>query len=272
MKESLLSTLQDQGSLRVVFQPIFELVDRPNPIHALEASLRGPQGTHFENEALLLDYARRKKAEAVIDRECIRAVCVAAQQLPSDIRIHLKVHIVTLTQNPGFVGFFELQAKNHDLAPERFTVELTEGDSHELAGTFVVAVDAFRRIGVRLGLNNVGVGNSAWRLLVERSIEYWKLASYLAQQVNDDFKRRAVVDSLLTLAKSLGSSVISEGVSTEENLATLALMGIQLVQTNMLCRPIPVETVLRSGVLSDPLSSRAHPHLPDAVGPIGFVQ
>jgi len=264
MKESLLSMLQDPGNLNVVFQPIFELVDRPNRIHALEASLRGPLGTHFESEALLLEYVRRKNAEAVIDRECVRAVFAAAQQLPADVRIHIKVHIATLMQNPGFVGFFEMQAKNYCLATERFTVELIEGDTPDVAGTFVVAVDAFRKAGTRIGLNNVGAVNSACRLLVERTIDYWKLAPYLAQQVKDDFRRRAMVDSILTLSKSLGSSVVSDGVSTEESLATLALMGVQLVQTNMLCRPIPVETLLRSGVLLGSLVEPSREGLADA--------
>lgn len=249
MKESLLSALQDPGNLTVVFQPIFELVDRPNPIHALEATIRGPQGTHFESQSLLLEYVRRKKAESIIDRECIRAVCSAVKLLPSDIRIHVNVHLATLEQNPGFVNYFELQARNNALPLQRFTVEFVDGPSWEHPGAFAVGVDAFRKLGVRIGLNNVGLGNAAWRLMVERSLDYWKLSSYLAQEVIGDFKRRAAVESLLGLAKSLGSSVVSDGVRSEENLATLAMMGVQLVETDLLCRPISAEALLRSGVL-----------------------
>jgi EAL domain-containing protein (putative c-di-GMP-specific phosphodiesterase class I) len=257
MPESLLSALQDPGNLTVVFQPIFELVDRPDPIHALEATVRGPRGTHFESEDLLLDYVRRKKAESIIDRECVSLVCAAAQTLPTNIRIHINVHLATLTQNPGFVGYFEHRIKDSGLDITHFTVELTDGELDSAAGACADGADAFRRLGVRIGLNNVGMANSAWRLLIERPVDYWKLAPYLAQATSIDTKRRAAVESLLALARKLGAAVVSEAVTTEDNLAALALMGIELVQTDLLCRPISAEHLMRSGVLGSAAPDQA---------------
>jgi len=251
MNQSLLATLQEPGSLRAVFQPVFELVDRPIPIHALEASLRGPAGTHFESRTMLLEYVSRKKAEALIDRDCVSLVCAAVQALPKDVRIQIPVHTSTLIQNPGFVGHLELQAKNQGLALDRFTIELLESESvrdEPLAGN---VMDSLRQLGVRIALSGFGLGSSAWRMLVERSPDYWKLASFLADGVNQDFKKRAAVESILSLAKRLGCSVVAAGIESEEDLATLAMLGVQLVQADFLCRAISVETLLRSGVLTE---------------------
>jgi len=251
MKFSLLSALQEPGNIRIAFQPVFELVDRPNPIHALDASIRGPEGTHFENSDMLLEYVRRKKAEPLIDRDVTSAVCQAAETLPRNVRIHLPVHTATLVQNPGFVSHLELQAKNHDLGLERFTVELIESPAHGAALSITTSVDAVRRLGVRIGLRDVGLGNSVWQMLIERSPEYWKLAPYLVQGISEDFKKRSVVEAMLEVAKRFGSMVVATGVTSAEDLATLAMLGVQLVEADFLCQAISVDALLRSGVLSD---------------------
>jgi len=251
MKFSLLSALQEPGNISIAFQPIFELVDRPNPIHALTASMRGPQGTHFENSNLLLEYIRRKKAEPIIDRDVVSAVCQAADNFPRNTRIHVPVHTATLAQNPGFVNYLELQARNHGLNLDRFTVEIVESHGQSTAHPITASVDALRRLGARIGLSNLGLGNCAWQMLIERSPEYWKLAPYLVQGIAEDFKKRSAVEAILAVAKRFGSLVVATGVTSAEDLAALAMLGVQLVEADFLCQAISVEALLRSGVLND---------------------
>jgi len=97
----------------------------------------------------------------------------------------------------------------------------------------------------------VGLGNSVWQMLIERSPEYWKLAPYLVQGISEDFKKRSVVETMLEVAKRFGSLVVATGVTSAEDLATLAMLGVQLVEADFLCQAISVDALLRSGVLSD---------------------
>ncbi len=251
MKFSLLSALQEPGNISIAFQPVFELVDRPNPIHALDASIRGPQGTHFEKSTMLLEYVRRKKAEPLIDRDVVSAICRAAETLPRNTRIHVPVHTATLAQNPGFANHLELQANNHDLGLDRFTVELIESQGHTATHSVIASIDALRQLGARIGLCGVGLGNSVWQMLIERSPEYWKLAPYLVQGITEDFKKRSAVEAILEVAKRFGSMVVATEVTNAEDLATLAMLGVQLVEADFLCQAISVDALLRSGVLSD---------------------
>ena len=260
MKFSLLSALQEPGNITVAFQPVFELVDRPNPIHALDASIRGPQGTHFENNNMLLEYVRRKKAEPLIDRDVVNAVCCGAEALPRSTRIHLPIHTATLAENPGFMNHLELQAKNHELGLERFTIELVESPGRAPALSITDSVDALRQLGARIGLRDVGLGNSVWQMLIERSPEYWKLAPYLVEGISDCFKKRSAVEAILEVAKRFGSLVIATGVTSAEDLATLAMLGVQLVEADFLCQPISVDALLRSGVLGDCPTQRGDDH------------
>jgi EAL domain-containing protein (putative c-di-GMP-specific phosphodiesterase class I) len=251
MKFSLLAALQEPGNISIAFQPIFELADRPNPIHALDASIRGPQGTHFESSNLLLEYVRRKKAEPLIDRDLVSAACRAAEQLPGNSRIHLPIHVATLAQNQGFVSHLELQAKNHGVDLSRLTVEFVESPSAANFSSAPVVLEALRRLGVRIGLKDVGLGNSAWHLLLEHSPDYWKLDPYLVKGVTDDFKKRLAIEALLDLSKRFGSLVIASGIDSAEDLATLAMIGVQLVEADFLCQAVSVDALRRAGVFSD---------------------
>jgi len=253
MKSSLLAALREPGNISVAFQPIFELTDRPNPIHALDASLRGPQGTHFENSSMLLEYVRRKKAEPLIDRDIVSAVCRAGELLPGNARIQIPVHTATLVQNPGFIDHLELQAKNHGLELDRITIELVESQSNA-DDSIATTIDALRRLGTRIGLSGLGLGNSAWKLLIERAPEYWKLDPYLVQGVTQDIKKRSVVEAMLDVAKRFGSLVITTGITSAEDLATVAMLGVQLVEADFLCQAVSVDALLRAGVLSDSAS------------------
>jgi EAL domain-containing protein (putative c-di-GMP-specific phosphodiesterase class I) len=268
MKLSLLAALQETGSLTVAFQPVFELVDRPNPIHALAASIRGPQGTHFENPALLLEYIRRKKAEPLIDRAVLSAVCRAVEVLPQNMRIHLPVHVSTIAQNPGFVSHLESQAKQRGLHPERLTIELIHNGMCAEQLSIGGSIDALRQLGARIGLSGVGLGNPCWRVILDRSPEYWKLDAYLVEGVSADFKKRVAVEALQEMAKRLGGSIVATGVGNAEDLATLAMLGVQLVQADFLCQAISLEALLRSGVLTETIDeSQGRCHIEES-GPM----
>jgi EAL domain-containing protein (putative c-di-GMP-specific phosphodiesterase class I) len=249
MKKPLIEKILDPNQLSVRYQPIFKIGDSENSIHSVEALIRGPRGTHFESAQVLFDYVRRKREERAVDHRCIATICAEAIHLPPDLRINVNVHAATLGQTPGFVESFRRRVKKHSLSINRFTVEIVEHappcDIPELSHT----IASLRNAGVRIALDDVGLGHSNYRMMLDCHPEYFKLDAYFVRGLKNDFKRRAVVESVVAFGRALQSSVVAEGAESIEDIAILADMGVEFVQCNLLCPAVTLEELLARGTI-----------------------
>jgi EAL domain-containing protein (putative c-di-GMP-specific phosphodiesterase class I) len=116
-------------------------------------------------------------------------------------------------------------------------------DVPELARTIAGLRDAR----VRIALDDVGLGQSNYRMMLDCHPEYFKLDAYFVRGLRDDSKRRAVVESVVAFGKALQSSVVAEGAESVEDIARLAEMGVEFVQCNVLCPAVTLEELLGAG-------------------------
>jgi EAL domain-containing protein (putative c-di-GMP-specific phosphodiesterase class I) len=260
MKKLLIDTLVDPHQLSVRFQPIFRIGDGDNQIHGVEGLIRGPRGTQFESAQILFDYVRRKREEKAVDHSCLAAICSEAVHLPPEFRINVNVHAATLGQQAGFVDFLRRLARRHALSLDRFTVEIVEHaptcNVPELSRTIASLRDA----GVRIALDDVGLGHSNYRMMLDCHPEYFKLDAYFVRGLRNDSGRRAVVESVVTFGRALQSSVVAEGAESMEDIAILADLGVEFVQCNFLCPAMKLEELMVTGVISRPASMLVPSH------------
>jgi len=249
MKESLLETILDPDNLSVRFQPIFRIHDRLHQVHALEALIRGPRQTNFERADILFDYVRRKRAESAMDRTCFAAICKAAKELPPQFRINVNVHAVTLGQKPGFTDFFWKLAEQCSISLDRFTIEIVEHAPDCNIPALMDTVTALRDSGVRIALDDIGLGQSNYRMMLDCQPEYFKLDAYFVRSLKHYPRRRAVVESVVTLAAAMQGSVVAEGVEAAEDLIELNRIGVEFVQANLLCAAMPLKELWATGLL-----------------------
>jgi EAL domain-containing protein (putative c-di-GMP-specific phosphodiesterase class I) len=252
MKKSLLETILDGDQLSVRFQPIFRIADGDNQIHSVEALIRGPRGTHFESAELLFDYVRRKKEEKAVDLACLTAIFAQAARLPRELRINVNVHAATLGQHPGFVEAFRRRAHKHSLSLDRFTIEIVEHaptcDIPELSRT----IANLRNAGIRIALDDVGLGQSNYRMMLDCHPEYFKLDGYFVRGLRNDSKRRAVVESVVAFGKALHTAVVAEAAESLEDIDMLAEIGVEFVQCNVLCPALTFEDLMATGLIVQP--------------------
>jgi EAL domain-containing protein (putative c-di-GMP-specific phosphodiesterase class I) len=252
MKSALLETLLNPKLLSVCFQPIFRLQNGAKQVDSLEALIRGPKGTHFERADILFDYVRRKKAEAEVDRSCVIAICDAVAELPSHFRVNINAHASTLGKNSSFVDFFRREVRRRSLAFDRFTVEIVEYAPTCNVPDLLRSVASLRDMGIRLALDDIGLGQSNYRMMLDCNPDYFKLDAYFVRDLKKDLRRRAVVESVVTLAKAMNGAIVGEGVGTEEDLEQLEDMGIDLIQSNLLCEALPFDDLRARLPWADP--------------------
>ena len=227
---SLLELILAPGSLSVLFQPVLELAAEGPRLHSVECLVRGPRGSTLEPADILFDYVRRKREEPQVDRTCVAAVFAAVSELPREMPFSLNVHAATLARDPAFVPFLVEAAARGAVDLTRVVVEIVEHAPQWAGDRLGDALGALRDIGVRLALDDVGLGQSNYRMMVETRPDFFKLDRYLVNGCADDHYRQAILESLVHLARKLGAEPVAEGVERPADLEAVRGLGIRLVQ------------------------------------------
>jgi EAL domain-containing protein (putative c-di-GMP-specific phosphodiesterase class I) len=246
----LLDSILAPGRLAVVFQPVFEVgTGRPH-LFALECLIRGPRGTNAERPSVLFEYVRRKRAEAVVDRACVAAALADAGLLPGEPRLSLNVHASTLGRDPGFHAFLLKQAREARIDPRRLVIEIVEHSPPLDVPGFRRTLAELRASGIAIALDDVGLGQSNYKMILDVRPDIYKLDRYLVCGAWSDPYRQVILDSLARMVRRLEARAVAEGVEDHHELVAVEAAGIDLVQGFLLARPLPRADLLAAGYLS----------------------
>ncbi len=249
-RPSLLDRLLAREGITVAFQPIVEVQGESERLHSLECLVRGPAGTHAESAAVLFDYVRRRGAEVAVDRLCIAACLRAARTFPNWVRFSVNVHATTLSRDDKFSEYLEHTARAEDISPSRLTIEIVEHAPPHDGPAFLRAIDGVRRNGFKLALDDVGLGHSNYKMIVDTRPDYFKIDRYFTSTADSDPYRLAVLESVARLASRVGARVVAEGVETVENLKIINELGIDLIQGFLYAPPLSREAALEHRLLA----------------------
>ena len=237
LDSSLLGRILRTTELHAVFQPVVDVAGPMQTSHYYEGLIRGPRGTSIESPEILFEYARRKRSLAAVDRACLETIFAAASALPGEPRLGINVHAPTLALDEGFTEFLAQAAARWGVAPARLVVEIVEHAAPWDVTALRKALASLRELGIRIALDDVGLGQSNYMMMLECRPEYSKIDRYFVTDCHRDFHRRAVLRSVAALALQFGSQVIAEGVETMADLETVNATGINLVQGWLFGRP-----------------------------------
>ncbi len=236
-EQSLLDRILEPNGLTTMFQPLYQLNAEGWRLHAVEALTRGPTGTNFESAPVLFEYVRRKREESLVDRACVTSALRAARELRGEPRITMNVHASTLGRDQGFVVYVHDALTDAAIAPERIVVEIVEHSPFWDGKSFTMALADLREMGIAIALDDVGLGNSNYRMVLECRPDYFKVDKYLVDGSAEDAYRRALLRSITDLAASFGAYAVAEGVERHEDLDAVISEGYRLVQGYLLSEP-----------------------------------
>lgn len=240
---SLLDRLLAPGALDAAFQPVVDLrPGRPRVLY-FEGLLRPSLPGELTRPELLFSYARRKRAEATLDRVAIETVLAAARALPGGACVGVNLHATTLAQDLELPTRLLEIAQRHALGPERLVVEIVEHGLPRRLQALAEPLAALRAVGVRVALDDVGTGLSNLNMLLACSPALVKLDGQFAHGVANDHGRRAVVATMARLARSLGADLVAEGVEEIADFEALRDLGVGLMQGYLLGRPAPASRI-----------------------------
>ena len=120
---------------------------------------------------------------------------------------------------------------------ERLIVEATEAEAIEDARDFARAMNAYRRLGIRLAIDDFGAGHAGLGLLAEFQPDIIKLDMGLVRGIESNGPRQAIARAIVQVCLDLGIDVVAEGIETNEEFRWLAGVGVRLFQGYLFAKP-----------------------------------
>jgi diguanylate cyclase (GGDEF)-like protein/PAS domain S-box-containing protein len=103
------------------------------------------------------------------------------------------------------------------------------------------ALDDLRRMGVRISIDDFGMGYSSLSYLKRLPVDTLKVDRSFVTGLGEDAEDTAIVRMTIDLAHTLGLRIIAEGVESEEQTIHLKEMGCDLGQGYYFAEPLPSE-------------------------------
>lgn len=125
------------------------------------------------------------------------------------------------------------------LAPELLELELTEGVAMNNPQTAIALMDNLHERGVRLSIDDFGIGYSSLSYLKKFKVCKLKIDQSFVRDITTDPEDKAIVGAIIQMAKKLGLRTLAEGVETLEQLEFLAEQGCDEVQGYYYSGPLP---------------------------------
>ncbi|WP_170182661.1 putative bifunctional diguanylate cyclase/phosphodiesterase [Blastococcus colisei] len=226
----------DRGELRLVFQPVVDIVMHRTV--SVEALLRWRHPLFGEvSPTEFVPLAEESPLITELGRWVLREACATIAAL-GDADLGVAVNVSARQVRSGELVPDVISAlETSGLPSSRLIVEITESvlldDSHVIEDLTVL-----RRLGVRVAVDDFGTGWSSLAYLVGMPVDVLKMDQYFLSDVEHDPARRAMCRAVLQLGSSLDLPVIVEGVTNEAVLTLLRDMGHRYLQGYVFARPL----------------------------------
>lgn len=106
--------------------------------------------------------------------------------------------------------------KESGMPPELLEMEITEGMVMQDAERAIRILSAIKQLGVRLAIDDFGVGYSSLAQIKRFPIDTLKVDSSFIRDIPQNREDRAITEAIIAMGKTLSLTVIAEGVETEE--------------------------------------------------------
>lgn len=120
-------------------------------------------------------------------------------------------------------------------------LEITESAVMENADVAIEVLKQLRDIGCQLSIDDFGTGYSSLSYLHKFPIDMLKVDRSFVSTMEDGTENGEIVRTIISLAKTLGLSVVAEGIESIHQLHQLRILGCEYGQGFLFARPVPSE-------------------------------
>ncbi len=129
--------------------------------------------------------------------------------------------------------------RRHALVPSLLTIELTESTMVGEDPVMLAELKALRAMGIELHIDDFGTGYSSLSQLQRVDIDALKVDQSFVRALGMRGSSRQLCEAVISIGKSLGATVVAEGVETADQFAQLRAMGCDEIQGYLVSPAVP---------------------------------
>jgi len=219
----------ENAQIATVFQPIISC--KTGELYGYEALSR-PTNPAFANVGELLDDAEvlglYSKLELVLT---LSAITAFRDFGATNTRLFINMAPETIRRriydDPIKQGYFD---------NIKFVIEIIER-GEVFADIITILNKSIAKLNAMIALDDFGTGYSNHLALLNSKPDIVKVSRELIQGINLDMDKQRTYENIVTFARSLGTSVLAEGVENKEEFEYLLRLGMDLAQGYYIGRP-----------------------------------
>jgi diguanylate cyclase (GGDEF)-like protein/PAS domain S-box-containing protein len=243
-----LSRAIEETELFLLYQPLFSLEDRS--LIGVEALVRW---RHPRRGVVLPDdfvpfaeqYGLIGRIDSFVLNEACRQIAewTSREGWPSKFTMAVNVSGADLS-DPGFAEHVAEVINRHGINPTLLCLEITETALIGEYGDVQETLAALPRLGVRLALDDFGTGYSTLSHLQHVKVDVLKIDRSFVAQISRSPRDREIVAAVMAMSHALGTTVVGEGIETNDQLDALAGLDCDQGQGFLFARPLSPEAVV----------------------------
>lgn len=235
-----------EDQLRLFYQPEFDL--RTGRVLAVEALVRWAHPVHgLLMPDAFIDIIEETNLAPELGRwvinEALRQAAIWRSTLP-DLQLGVRINISPAQMiSHETVGIIRDGLKEHGIPGEWLCLEVTERSMVQDLDRVLSIARQLRAFGVTLAIDDFGTGYSSYAQLKSLPVDILKLDRSFITNLGRDERDRAIVESVVNLARSFDMELVAEGVEAPVNAQVLLDLGCYRAQGYLLARPLPADKV-----------------------------
>ena len=242
--EAMMESALENREFRLFLQPKYDV--KHDCIHSAEALVRWfdtEKGEYkfpgefiplFETNGFIV------KLDHFVYIEVLEYLSHATERGDKVVPISVNVSRVTAT-SPDFINFYVGNKKKYGILDNFITLELTESFAMEDYDKISTIISALHNSGMRCSIDDFGSGYSSFSILKQINVDELKLDSVFMKRGIDVKRDDKLLATVIDLAKSMGMSVVQEGVETKELFDKVVAMGCDVIQGYYYAKAISLE-------------------------------
>ena len=133
--------------------------------------------------------------------------------------------------------------EKYRIIPSTLKLEITETAIMTGTAGELDMIKQFRKYGFQVEIDDFGSGYSSFNTLKDMDVDVLKIdMGFLRTSKPENLeKSMSILNMIISLSKTLGLSVVTEGVETKDQVVKLTQMGCRIYQGYYFSKPIPVE-------------------------------
>ena len=176
----------------------------------------------------------------VMETACAQIASWAGQKNTAHLSVAVNISALQFRQ-PGFVEQVLAALDRAGANPENLKLELTESMLANNIEDIIAKMTELKSHGLRFSLDDFGTGYSSLAYLKRLPLDELKIDRAFGRDILVDATSGAIAQTIISLGRAMGLSVVAEGVETEEQRSFLAALGCHAFQGYLISRPLPLE-------------------------------